>query len=638
MDSGRWRPYIPFMSSKAGKGPRAGAEAADAGLSGISREIWEMKYRLAGPGRAAERTIEETWRRVARAVAGAEAPAQRGRWEEAFFSLMEGFRFLPGGRILAGAGTGREVTLFNCFVMGDLEDSIAGIFESLKESALTMQAGGGIGLDFSPLRPRGAPVSAIDAAAAGPVSFMEVWDAMCRTISSAGARRGAMMGVMRCDHPDIGDFIAAKGEKGRLTNFNLSVLVTDAFMEAVRRGAEWPLTFAGRTWRRVAARRLWEDILRAAWDHAEPGVIFIDRVNRENNLNRIEHIHATNPCGEQPLPPYGACLLGSLNLTRFVRRPFAADAALDVAALEDAAAQAVRFLDDAMEISSYPLPRQRQEAMAKRRIGLGITGLADALAMCGLRYDTEEARAAAGGWMAAVERAAYLASAELAREKGPFPLFEAESYLASGHVRRLPEDVRAAIARKGIRNALVTSIAPTGTISLLAGNVSSGIEPIFATRYRRRLLGPGGEARSEEVTDFAVRLFRRLKGADVPLPDVFVTARRIHWRDHLAMQAALQRHVDAAISKTINLPAEISFEEFRDVYETAHRLGLKGCTTYRPNPITGAVLSEADGEGGAEGASDAGGEVCPACGEATLSHAEGCRQCLACGHASCSRG
>ncbi len=646
MDSGGACSYILPMSRKAGTASGRGAEAAQAGeLRGISREIWEMKYRLAGPDGKEERDIRATWRRVARAVAAAEAASRRRRWEEAFFSLMEGFCFLPGGRILAGAGSHRDVTLVNCFVMGDIDDSLSGIFDILKESALTMQAGGGIGLDFSPIRPRGAPVSGMDVPAAGPVRFMEVWDAMCRTISSAGARRGAMMGVLRCDHPDIEEFVTAKARKGRLTNFNLSVLVTDAFMEAVRTGRQWPLSFGGRTWRKVPARRLWETILRQTWDHAEPGVIFIDRINRENNLCRIEHIHATNPCGEQPLPPHGACLLGSLNLTRFVRNPFEADAALDASALSRAAALAVRFLDDALDVSSYPLEQQRREAMAKRRIGLGITGLADALAMCGLRYDSEEARKAAAGWMAAVERAAYLASTELAREKGPFPLFEAESYLASGHVRTLPGEVRAAIAERGIRNALVTSIAPTGTISLLAGNVSSGMEPIFATRYNRRLRQADGTEKTEVVTDMAVALFHRLKGEDVPLPDVFVTARHIHWRDHLAMQAALQRHVDAAISKTVNLPAEISFEEFRDVYETAYALGLKGCTTYRPNPVTGAVLSE-EGEGSATDAAEAertpqgagqgqAAEVCPACGQPALTHAEGCVQCMACGHSHC---
>jgi len=461
------------------------AKCGSTRLEGISREIWEMKYRyVPADGNGGDACIEDTWRRVARAAASVEASQERKRWERAFLDILEDFRFLPGGRILAGAGTGRQVTLFNCFVMGEIEDSIAGIFDNLKESALTMQAGGGIGLDFSPIRPRGAEVRGIDAKASGPLGFMEVWDAMCRTIMSAGARRGAMMGTLSCEHPDLEDFISAKRERGRLTNFNMSVLVTDAFMEAVRNDAEWPLTFGGRTWRTVPARRLWDAIMRSTYDHAEPGVIFIDRVNRDNNLGWIETIHATNPCGEQPLPPYGACLLGSLNLVRFVRNPFDEGARLDEEELERAAAVAVRFLDNVIDVSTYPLPRQQAEARAKRRIGLGITGLADALAMCGLRYDTPQAVETAERWMAVIERAAYLTSTELAQEKGAFPLFDADRYLACGHVSRMDAEIRQAVARRGIRNALLTSIAPTGTISLLAGNVSSGIE-----RDRHRLGG-----------------------------------------------------------------------------------------------------------------------------------------------------
>ncbi len=646
-------------------------------LEGVSREIWELKYRFTPEGGGGDATIADTWARVAKAAASVEKPGERARWRKAFMDILEGFRFLPGGRILAGAGTGRRVTLINCFVMGEMDDSIGGIFDVLKESALTMQAGGGIGVDFSTLRPKGAKVSGIGARASGPVSFMEVWDAMCRTIMSAGARRGAMMGTMACDHPDIEDFISAKREKGRLTNFNLSVLVTDAFMEAVKADASWPLVFGGRTFRTVSARRLWERIMRAAYDHAEPGVIFIDRVNRENNLRWLETIHATNPCGEQPLPPHGACLLGSVNLTRFVRRPFSEAAALDEAALEETVAVATRLLDNVIDISRYPLRSQAREARAKRRIGLGLTGLADALAMCGLRYGSAEAAQAAGRWMARIERAACLASTELAAEKGAFPLFERGPYLASGHVRALPEDVRARIAAKGIRNALLTSVAPTGTISLLAGNVSSGIEPIFAHEYVRRIRLPDGTRRAETVTDFAVRLWREMKGRRTPLPDVFVTARELSWKEHLAMQAAVQAHVDSAISKTINLPREISFGEFRGVYEEAFRLGLKGCATYRPNPVTGAVLSAGEEEDAgadarahrprpspAEEETDAGGEAaaqapaarggsaglsgapasaegqaasapCPKCGAEAVVHMEGCARCLACDYSRC---
>ena len=617
-----------------------------------------MKYRhVSRDGAVVEKTIEDTWRRVARAVASSEKAGERRRWEKEFLSILRGFRFIPGGRILAGAGvSGRKVTLFNCFVMGEVEDSLTGIFDTLKESALTMQAGGGIGVDFSPIRPRGAPVTSIGAEASGPVSFMEVWDAMCRTIMSAGQRRGAMMGVLRCDHPDIGEFITAKRQRGRLTNFNMSVLVSDAFMEAVRNDGPWELKFGGRAWRKVAARQLWEEILRETYDHAEPGVIFIDHMNRDNNLNWIEEIHATNPCGEQPLPPYGSCLLGSLNLTQFVVEPFSERARLDTDELAAVAATALRFLDDTIDISYYPLPEQRAEAFAKRRAGLGITGLADALAMCGMRYGSEAAVEAAGQWMAVIERAAYMASSDLAAEKGPFPLFDRRQYLQGGHVSKLPEDIRRSIAEKGMRNALVTSVAPTGTISLLAGNVSSGIEPMFAARYERRLRQPGGGFRSETVSDYAVRLYRELHGEDAPLPDVFVSAHELHWRQHLAMQAAVQKHVDAAISKTINLPEDIPFDEFRGVYERAWELGLKGCTTYRPNPITGSILSTA-GKNGANGKGEgkSGGHelapasaptaavpagrrqngLCPACGAAEIAHHEGCETCMACGFSHC---
>jgi ribonucleoside-diphosphate reductase alpha chain len=626
-------------------------------LEGISREVWEMKYRCAcdEEGRG-DGDISGTWRRVARAAAKVEARDQAG-WEERFLGILRDFRFIPGGRILAGAGTGRQVTLFNCFVMGTIEDSIAGIFDVLKESALTMQAGGGIGVDFSPIRPKGAPVRNIAAEASGPLSFMDVWDAMCRTIMSAGHRRGAMMGVLACDHPDIEAFIDAKKSPGRLTNFNLSVLVTDAFMEAVLEDADWPLKFGDRVVRTVKARQLWERLMRATYDHAEPGVIFIDRVNEKNNLAYIEEIRATNPCGEQPLPPYGACLLGSLNLVKFVQAPFSEKARLNEAELARVARVAVRLLDNVIDISYYPLPPQRAEAMAKRRVGLGITGLADALAMVGVRYGTEEAAALAGRWMAVIERAAYEASTELAAEKGSFPLFDADAYLCSGHVQDLPADIRLRIREKGIRNALLTSVAPTGTISLLAGNVSSGIEPIFALEYTRRMRQPDGSWKSETVTDWAVRLWRRLKGEEAPLPDVFVTAQELGWREHLRMQAAVQQHVDSAISKTVNLPRDISFDEFRDVYLEAWRMGLKGCTTYRPNPVTGSVLSvdardaqedagrkadsgSASGPVTMNGAQTRGeppaGEICPRCGEPTVRHAEGCALCLTCDHSRCA--
>jgi len=940
-------------------------------LPRISEQIWDMKYRLKGAdGSPLDITIADTWTRVAKAVAAAEPKRERKLWAHRFAQALADFAFLPAGRILAGAGTGRAVTLFNCFVMGRIEDDLGSIFDNVREAARTMQQGGGIGHDFSTLRPKGALVKSIGADASGPVSFMDVWDAMCRTIMSAGARRGAMMATLRCDHPDIEAFIDAKADPARLRNFNLSVLVTDGFIRAVHHNETWDLAFDGKVYRTLPARALWERLMRATYDYAEPGVVFIDRVNAANNLAYCEEISCTNPCvpgdtwvhtsrgprqvhelvgrafvarvhgrdhasgpegffatgrkrllrlqtveghalrltadhrlrrvtrlartredeewcsaqmlrpgdlivlndhgvspawdgdltfdegyllgrlvgdgtleagkavlsvrrprtavndrgatgadgamgealraamtltdrsdfqgwseiadrnefrlesgalhelagrvglernstsitplmerassdfcrgflrgifdavgsvqgsqqrgfsvrlalgdgarlqavqrmllrlgiaselrlqgrpldlrrlrdacesygedpawsqleliiaganllqfqklvgsadcdqrarlqiaiaaggrtldrqryvarvksiaedgvedvfdvqvpgvnafdangllahncGEQPLPPHGACLLGSINLARLVDNAFAPNAGIDVARLEALTATAVRFLDDAIDVSNYPLPPQKKEAKAKRRIGLGVTGLADALILCGARYGTPEAVALAEGWMATIKRAAYLASAEIAREKGSFPLYDAERFLAAPNPQRLPEDVRSAIGRHGMRNGLVTSIAPTGTISLLASNVSSGIEPVFDFRYERRVLERGGEVRTETVEDYAHALFRQRFGAAAALTPAFVTAEELEPGAHLQMQAALQRHVDSSISKTINCPADISFETFKDVYLEAYALGLKGCTTYRPNQVTGAVLSRSAAE------------------------------------------
>ncbi len=934
-------------------------------VAAISQQIWDMKYRLkAADGAPVDKTIEDTWRRIARALATPEKDA--AAWADRFYAAMEDFRFLPAGRIVAGAGAARNVTLFNCFVMGTIPDDMSGIFEHLREAALTMQQGGGIGYDFSTLRPRGAPVKGVGADASGPLTFMDVWDAMCRTIMSAGHRRGAMMATMRCDHPDIEAFIEAKRTPGRLRMFNLSVLVTDAFMTAVKEDAPWELTFGGTTYKVLAARELWDRIMRATYAYAEPGVIFIDRINRRNNLYYAETISATNPCvtaeswvhtadgprqvadlvgrpfsalvdgkprpsgpegffrtgrkkvlrlttrqghslrltadhkvltagsltryrvekawraagelaagdlvvlhdhraapewagrhgedegyliglllgdgtlksdkavlsvwtgraaanggsgeapgvagvmtraleaartlphrsdftgwvevagrsehrlalgavkalalelgmtpgnkaltpaieaessafyrgflrglfdadgtvigsqakgvsvrlaqsdmdtlqavqrmllrlgisariyanrlpagrrplpdgrggnaeydcnadhelviarenlarfaelvgfaddakaarlaaltsayrrqlnrerfvaevaevaadgeaevfdvqvpganafdanglyvhncGEQPLPPYGACLLGSINLPMLVARPFEDDAALDMGELDRMVRLAVRMMDNAIDVSRFPLPQQQYEATAKRRIGLGVTGLADALIMCRARYGSSAGVALTESWMRAIRRAAYLASTELAAEKGAFPLYDAEKYLAGETVMELDEEVREAIARHGIRNALLTSIAPTGTISLFADNVSSGLEPVFSFKYTRNVLMPDGSRTSEEVSDHAYRLFRRLKGEATPLPDYFVDAQTLTPGDHVVMQAAVQKYVDSSISKTINCPADLKFESFKDVYLQAYELGCKGCTTYRPNEVTGAVL------------------------------------------------
>ncbi len=911
-------------------------------VAAISQQIWDMKYRLKTlDGQPVDKTIEDSWRRVAEAVAEAEPEAKRAAWADKFYEALAGFQFLPAGRILAGAGTERSVTLFNCFVMGTIPDDMGGIFAHLREASLTMQQGGGIGYDFSTLRPRGAPVKGVGADASGPLSFMDVWDAMCRTIMSAGHRRGAMMATMRCDHPDIEAFIEAKLAPGRLRMFNLSVLVTDAFMAAVREDAPWELAFGGTTYRVLRARELWDKIMRATYAYAEPGVIFIDRINRRNNLHYCESIQATNPCvtaetwvltgegprqvrdligrpftavvdgvahasapagffstgvkpvlnlttaeghalqltadhplrrvtarnrfrtdsewtpagrlvpgdeillndhragapwsgphsedegyllgllvgdgtlksdkavlsvwpgelvanggaarpgaqavmaraeaaarrlpqsvdiaswveasgrgeyrlavgglnqlaeqlgmaprdraitpalercsydfyrgflrglfdasgsvegsqltglrvrltksgpallgsvqrmllrlgivssldrdrelviagdnlprfaeligfadseksarlagsiasyrrrpnrtgfiatvaaivpageaevfdvqvpgvnafdangliahncGEQPLPPYGACLLGSINLTTLVLDPFEPTARLDLDRLGELVATAVRMMDDVIDISRFPLPQQEEEARAKRRIGLGVSGLADALIMCGARYGASDAVALSETWMRALRRAAYAASIEIAREKGPFPLFDRDQFLAGESIRELEEDLRDGIARHGIRNALLTSIAPTGTISLFADNISSGLEPVFSFKYSRNILMPDGSRSQEEVSDHAFRLFHKLKGEDAPLPDSFVDAQTLAPGDHLVMQAAVQKYIDSSISKTINCPADLPFEAFKDIYLQAYELGCKGCTTYRPNDVTGAVL------------------------------------------------
>jgi ribonucleoside-diphosphate reductase alpha chain len=578
----------------------------------IAEQIWDMKYRLKDiDGTPLDGTVEDTWRRVARALA--ETEADPAAWEDRFYAALEDFKYLPAGRITAGAGTGRSVTLFNCFVMGTIPDSLSGIFQMLKEAALTMQQGGGIGYDFSTIRPRGAGVKGVAADASGPLSFMDVWDAMCRTIMSAGSRRGAMMATMRCDHPDIEAFIEAKKDPARLRMFNLSVLVTDPFMAAVKADGPWELVFDGRVYKTLDARDLWNRIMRSTFDVAEPGVIFIDRINQLNNLGYCETIAATNPCGEQPLPPYGACLLGSINMARLVSQPFDPGAELNLTALDDLVRVAVRMMDNVVDASRFPLPEQAAEAKAKRRIGLGVTGLADALLMLGLRYGSEAAAAQTEAWMKAIARSAYLASVDLAREKGPFPLFDAEKFLASGSLTHMDEDVRAAIRQHGIRNALLTSIAPTGTISLYAGNVSSGIEPVFAYAYTRKVLQKDGSRTEEEVVDYAVQMWRR-KFGDAPLPDWFVNAQTLPPLDHVRMQAAAQTWIDSSISKTINCPEDISFEDFKEVYMAAWDQGCKGCTTYRPNDVTGSVLTVSETSDAAPGEvpepiRSAGGEV-----------------------------
>lgn len=584
----------------------------------VSRHIWESKYRFRDGDVIHDVTIEDTWRRVAHALASVE-PKDQQQWETRFYHVLEDFRFLPGGRILAGAGTGREVTLFNCFVMGMIDDSMDGIFDALKEGALTMQQGGGVGYDFSTLRPMGTPAQRVGGIASGPVSFMHIWDSMCGTLLSTGARRGAMMAVLRCDHPDIEKFIAVKSDPRELRHFNLSVLITDDFMQAVDNDSDWPLVFPvdhlGETkpayntiekrWsgmstpapcaimRTVRARELWERIMQATYEYAEPGVLFIDRINNLNNLSYREQISATNPCGEIPLPPYGACNLGSINLTRFIHAPFSEQARLDFNSIEQTITITARMLDNVTDLSHFPLPAQQQQAQGSRRIGLGLTGLADTLIMLGIRYGDDAAYKLATDVMQTICYTAYRTSIELSQEKGRFPYFDNTPYIKGNFIQSLPKDIQVGINDHGIRNSHLTAIAPTGTISLLANNVTSSLEPVFDFHYQRRILQSDGQYRSHDLTDYAMQQWR-VKHEGEERPSTFIDAHDLSPQDHLKIQAAIQPYVDNAISKTINIPADFDYAEFKSLYKQAYDMGLKGCTTFRPNPVTGSVLSTQD--------------------------------------------
>ena len=580
----------------------------------VSIDVLREKY-----AKGDESTIAEVRLRVARALAACEAEPLRPEMEQRFLWAQE-HGFVPAGRINSAAGLGMKATLMNCFVqpVGDAisgqQDGLPGIYTAVAEAAETMRRGGGVGYDFSAIRPAGSLVRGTQSRASGPVSYMEVFDASCRTVESAGARRGAQMGVLRIDHPDIERFIAAK-DGGAFSNFNLSVGVSDAFMHAVVEDGDVELVHAAQpgpdeaagaarrradgnwVYRTVRARELWDKVMRSTYSHAEPGVLFIDRINAENNLYYAERLSATNPCGEQPLPPYGCCDLGSLNLTCFVRAPFTAGAHFDFDTFREVATVGVRMLDLALDATEWPLPQQAEEGRGKRRIGLGFLGLGSALVMLGLRYDHEEGRALAARIARELRDAAYAASFALAREKGPFPLFDPELYLAGQFIGRLPDELRESIARHGIRNSHLLSIAPTGTISLaFADNASNGIEPAFSWVYQRKKRMPDDSTRVYEVADHAWRLYRQ-HGHDVSdaaaLPAQFVTALQMAAQDHLRMMEAVQPYVDTAISKTVNVPAEYPYEDFKNLYTDAWRAGLKGLATYRPNTVTGSVLSVA---------------------------------------------
>ncbi len=585
----------------------------------MTHDIWRDKYRWKD-----EATPQHSFRRVADAVSKFD-PKTRANEElsNQFFYAMSLGLWVPGGRIIAGAGTTKRVTMMNCYVNEVVEDSMEGIVRALSNTMLTLQQGGGIGTDFSTLRPEGALLHRTHTKASGPIPFMHTWDAASRTIRSAGDRRGAMMGTMSDTHPDLLKFIKAKQTKGSLEQFNISILVSDALMEAIKEGEDWLFYFPIEPLERkpgmaeldfedeetgkkqfvydcMPARELWEIITRATYEYSEPGVIFIDRINALNNLHYIEDIRCTNPCGEQPLPPHGTCNLGHVNLARCVKNPFTDDAQVDFELIAEITKLGVQFLDNVIDITNYPLEPQGIEERTKRRLGLGFTGLADLLSQLGVRYGSPDAVRITEEITRAMCFAAYEQSIELAKLKGSFEQFQPE-YLSGYSFAHtvLPEYLKEGIRQHGIRNSLLMTVAPTGTGSILMGNVSSGGEPVFLHQTQRKVLKPttGFGDQWEEYVEwgYAARLWRSLNG-DSPLPNYMVTAADLSVQDHVVMQAASQRWIDASMSKTVNIPKEMPYEEFVRVYELAYSLGCKGCTTYRPSDVRGSILM-APGDG-----------------------------------------